>query len=84
GAFPFLATMPVAGGEQRRLWTARAPYYETLVSMLDDRGQRILTRRESATQPPNYVVRTVKGNTARPVTAFADPAPVFAGVKQQT
>ena len=88
GAFPFLATMPVvgpvAGGEQTRLWTAKAPYYETVVALLDDKAQRILTRRESATLAPNYMIRSVKGGTAKPVTAFADPAPVFAGVTQRT
>ncbi|WP_312490139.1 prolyl oligopeptidase family serine peptidase [Sphingomonas sp.] len=84
GAFPFLATMPLTGGAQTRLWTARAPYYEPVVAMLDDKGQRILTRRESATQPPNYVVRTVRGGAAKPITDFADPAPVFAGVTQRT
>jgi dipeptidyl aminopeptidase/acylaminoacyl peptidase len=84
GAYPFLATMPLAGGEQRKLWTAKAPYYENVVSMLDDNGQRILTRRESATQAPNYVIRTVKTGAAKPVTSFPDPAPVYAGVKQRT
>ncbi len=84
GAFPFLATMPLAGGEQTRLWTAKAPYYEPVVAMLDDKGQRILTRRESAKAAPNYYVRTVKGGGAKPVTAFTDPAPVFAGVSQRT
>ncbi|MEN2785003.1 S9 family peptidase [Sphingomonas qilianensis] len=84
GAFPFLATMPVAGGGQTRLWTAKAPYYETVVALLDDKADRILTRRESATLAPNYMVRSVKRGNAKPITAFADPAPVFAGVTQRT
>lgn len=84
GAFPFLATMPLAGGEQRRLWTAKAPYYEPVVALLDDAGKRILTRRESARLAPNYVIRTVKGGSAKAITAFPDPAPIFAGVTQRT
>ncbi|MES3100635.1 alpha/beta hydrolase family protein [Sphingomonas faeni] len=84
GAFPFLATMPLAGGEQTRLWTAKAPYYETVVALLDERGQHILTRRESAKLAPNYMIRGAKGGSAKAVTAFADPAPVFAGVTQRT
>lgn len=84
GAFPFLATMKLAGGEQTRLWTAKPPYYESVVAMLDDKGTRILTRRESATQVPNYVIRSVKGGQAKAITRFADPAPVFAGVTQRT
>ncbi|MEH3159634.1 MAG: prolyl oligopeptidase family serine peptidase [Sphingomonas taxi] len=84
GAFPFLGTMPVAGGAGQRLWTAKAPYYEPVVALLDDKADRILTRRESAKLAPNYMIRTVKGGAAKPVTAFADPAPVFAGVTQRT
>ncbi|MFV0625537.1 prolyl oligopeptidase family serine peptidase [Sphingomonas sp. ac-8] len=84
GAFPFLARLPLAGGEQTRLWTAKAPYYEEVVALLDDRGTRMLTRRESAKDAPNYVVRSVKGGKARAVTDFPDPAPVFAGVSQRT
>ncbi|MBM3927569.1 MAG: S9 family peptidase, partial [Sphingomonadales bacterium] len=75
GAFPFLATMPVDGGAQTRLWTAKPPYYEDVVTLLDDSGKRILTRRESATLAPNYMVRTVRGGGARQITDFADPAP---------
>lgn len=84
GAFPFLATMTLDGGATTRLWTAKAPYYEPVVAMLDDKGQRILTRRESATLAPNYVIRSVKDGSAKAITAFADPAPVFAGVTQRT
>lgn len=84
GAFPFLATMPLSGSEQTRLWTAKPPYYESVVAMLDDQGQRILTRRESAALVPNYMIRSVKGGGVKPVTRFTDPAPVFAGVTQRT
>jgi dipeptidyl aminopeptidase/acylaminoacyl peptidase len=84
GAYPFLATMPLTGGEAKQRWTAKAPYYEPVVALLDDKARRILTRRESAKLAPNYMIRTVKGGSARPVTAFADPVPVFAGVTQRT
>ncbi len=84
GAFPFLGTMRIAGGESKRLWTARAPWYESVVALLDDKGQRMLTRRESAKLAPNYMLRSVRGGSAKPVTDFADPAPVFAGVTQRT
>lgn len=84
GAFPFLARMPLAGGPAQRLWTARTPYYESVVALLDDGGARILTRRESAKDAPNFLIRDVKTGAAKPVTAFPDPAPVFAGVTQRT
>lgn len=84
GAFPFLARLPVAGGEQVRLWSAKAPYYEQVVALLDKDGRRILTRRESAKDAPNFYVRAVKGGQAKAVTRFPDPAPALAGVTQRT
>jgi dipeptidyl aminopeptidase/acylaminoacyl peptidase len=84
GAFPFLARMPLAGGEAVRLWTARTPYYETVLALLDNAGARILTRRESAALPPNYVIEPVAGGKPVKVTDFPDPAPVFAGVTQRS
>jgi dipeptidyl aminopeptidase/acylaminoacyl peptidase len=80
GAFPFLARMATSDGTATRLWTASAPFYEPVVSLLDEGGTRILTRRESATLPPNYFVRVLKGGKARQVTDFADPAPALARV----
>lgn len=84
GAFPFLARMPVAGGAPERLWTAKAPYYQPVVALLDDTGKRILTRRESSKLAPNYVIETVGGGKPQAVTSFPDPAPVFAGVTKQS
>ena len=34
--------------------------YEALEAMLDDRGDRLLLRRESPTEPPNYFIRTAQ------------------------
>lgn len=84
GAFPFLARMPIAGGEQQRIWTAKPPYYEQVVALLDDDGSRILTRRESALVAPNYVVRTTRGDSAKQVTDFPDPAPELARATKRT
>jgi len=85
GAFPFLARMPVAGGAPQRLWAAEAPYYEDVVALLDDKGDRLLTRRESALLAPNYYIRTLgaKGGV-KAVTAFPDPAPELAKVTKRT
>jgi len=83
GAFPFLSRMATGDGTATRVWTGEAPYYEPVVSLLDDDGTRFLTRRESAKLAPNYVVRTAKGGAGRQVTRFPDPAPVFAGVTQR-
>ena len=83
GNYPFLDVMDVASGESRRLWRAEDPYYETVVTVLDTDGSRILTRRETITDPPNLYVRTLPGGEARVVTDFRDPAPQLAGLQRQ-
>lgn len=84
GDRPFLDRFDLATGRNSRLFHSTAPHYETVVDILDDRGQRLLTRRESVSEPPNYYVRDLVRRIAPiAVTAFADPAPQFASVTRE-
>lgn len=49
--------------------------------MPDETGERVVTRRESPTEPPNYYIRA--GAELKPFTHFADPTPQTAGVTKQ-
>lgn len=84
GDQPFLDRIDLGTGRTQRLFRSAAPHYETVVDLLDDRGQRVLTRRESVDEPPNYFARDLVRRIA-PVqlTRFADPAPQFAGVTKE-
>jgi dipeptidyl aminopeptidase/acylaminoacyl peptidase len=83
GNYPFLDVMDVASGQSRRVWRTEDPYYETVLTVLSPDGSRILTRRESITDPPNVYVRTLPANQARAITSFPDPAPQLAGIQRQ-
>lgn len=83
GEHPFLARMDLATGKEDKLWTAEPDYFEQPEGLLSDDGRKLLTRRESRTDPPNYVVRTVGQAQPRVLTHFADPEPQFAGVTKQ-
>jgi dipeptidyl aminopeptidase/acylaminoacyl peptidase len=83
GNYPFLDVMDATSGETRRLWQAEDPFYETVVTVLDDDGNRLLTRRESQTEPSNVFVRTPATGEARAVTDFPDPAPQLAGIQRR-
>ncbi len=84
GDRPFIDRIDLASGKTERLFRSTAPYYETVVDVMDDRGQRLLTRRESASEPPNYFLRDLVRRVApQQLTRFADPAPQFAGVKRE-
>jgi dipeptidyl aminopeptidase/acylaminoacyl peptidase len=81
GAQPFLDRLDLATGRTTRLWRSQGAQYEEPIAMLDDRGARVLTRRQTTTEPPNYWVRNLVARVAPlQLTKFADPAPQFAGI----
>lgn len=81
GERPFIDRYNLAAGKADRVFQASADGYENIVAVLDDNGSRLLTRRESPTEPPNYFLRT--GNETKPLTNFGSPMPQAAGVKKQ-
>ena len=84
GDRPFADKIEFATGKTTRLFQSQAPYYELPVAWLDDRGQRLLTRRESKADAPNYWTRDLVRRIApTQLTRFSDPAPQFAGVTSQ-
>jgi dipeptidyl aminopeptidase/acylaminoacyl peptidase len=83
GDYPFLDRMAIADGRSTRLWQAADPFYEEVVALLSPDGSRVITRRESLTDVPNYFIRTLPGGQASAITGFADPAPQLAGISRQ-
>jgi len=80
GDQPFLDRFNLASGKSERLFQSKDGY-ESIVAVLDDSGTRLLTRRESATEPPNYYIRS--SGALKPLTHFANPMPQTAGIKKQ-
>jgi dipeptidyl aminopeptidase/acylaminoacyl peptidase len=83
GDRPFIDRLNLKTLATERLFRSDAKSYETVVAPLDDEGKTILTRYESATEPPNYYVRDLAGNSKRAVTEFKDPQPQLRGVQHQ-
>jgi len=83
GDRPFLDRLNLRSQKTERMWRADTVHYETVVAVLDETGPRILTRRESRTEPPNYFVRDVRRGTLQPLTAFKDPAPQLTGIQKR-
>ena len=50
--------------------------------ILDSKGDKFLTRRESPTEPPNYYVRTSAGSMTA-MTKFPDPQPSIRGIHKE-
>ncbi len=80
GDKPFLDRFNLATGKAERLFQS-SHGYEAVEAMLDNRGERLLVRRESPTEPPNFFIRS--GSGLKPLTNFPDPAPQIDGIKKQ-
>jgi dipeptidyl aminopeptidase/acylaminoacyl peptidase len=83
GARPFVDRLNLKTLKADRLFQTSGRTYETVVSVLNDEGTRIITRYESRNDPPNYYVRDLKSNERRALTNYADPAPQLKGVQKQ-
>ena len=80
GDKPFLDRYNLNTGKTDRLFQASTGY-ETVIAVLNDDGSRLLTRRESPTDPPNYFVRS--GSDLKQLTHFGNPMPQADGIKKQ-
>ncbi|MEA2766267.1 MAG: hypothetical protein QOK07_2671 [Gemmatimonadaceae bacterium] len=83
GDKPFLDRFDLTTAKPERLWQSAAPYYEQVLQVVDENADRVITQRESPTDPPNFFVRDLRSNTANQITKLGDPAPYFADVKSQ-
>jgi dipeptidyl aminopeptidase/acylaminoacyl peptidase len=82
GNRPFLDRLQLATGESTRIWQAEDPFFEYPSAMLDDEGRRLLTRRESHDDPPNFFIRDTADGSLHRITDFPDPAPEFRGISR--
>jgi len=81
GDRPFLDSLDLATMRRTRLFTSDAGAYEHVVAVLSRDGRRLLTQRESATEPPNYFV--LDGGRRTKVSDYRDPAPELRGVTKR-
>ncbi len=83
GDRPFLDRLDLATLESERLFRSAGDAYEVTLAPLSDDGNLVLTRRETRTEPPNYLVRDLAADTVQPLTAFENPAPQLAGISKE-
>ena len=83
GDRPFLDRFDLKTLKAERLFRTDDTHYETVAAVLADDGSSVLTRRESKSEPPNYVVRDTAAGTLAAVTSFANPQPQLAGITKE-
>ena len=83
GVYPFLDRVSVESGGVQRLWQARGERYESVVALVDNTGERFITRAESADDPPNYFMRFTRRRRPQALTRFGDPVPQLDGIRKE-
>lgn len=81
GDRPFLDRYDLRTGKAERLFHCPEGAYEEVVRVLNVSGSKVLVRRESVTEPPNYFYRD--GTHEKQLTKNADPAPELRKAKKQ-
>ncbi len=83
GDKPFLDRFNMDTKKTVRLWRSEQPFYERVVSVLDKKGDIILTSREAKDQPANYYKRDLTGAKMEAVTQFPHPYPQMKNVYKE-
>jgi dipeptidyl aminopeptidase/acylaminoacyl peptidase len=74
GARPFLVHMNLMTGAADQVWESGGEGYEEVMNLLSPDAAVLLTRHQSAAQPPNYFIN-VRGGLAGQLTDYRHPAP---------
>jgi dipeptidyl aminopeptidase/acylaminoacyl peptidase len=83
GNRPFVDKYNISSGETERLWRSEAPYYESPYSFLDEGKGLLITSRQSASEPPNYFIRSLKSGKLTQLTSFPHPYPQFKDIHKE-
>jgi dipeptidyl aminopeptidase/acylaminoacyl peptidase len=83
GDRPFVDRFDMTTGKTERLWQSTDPNYEQVLQVVDPDATRIITQRESPTDPPNIFVHDLREKSLTQITKLGDPAPYFANVKSE-
>jgi len=83
GDRPFLRSLDLETAEVRELFRSRPPWFERPIMFLDDSLEVLLTRRESASEPPNYYARHLESGNLDTLTRFPHPTPQLAGLEKR-
>ncbi|MBC6492292.1 prolyl oligopeptidase family serine peptidase [Flavihumibacter stibioxidans] len=85
GDLPLLRSLNLKTRAVKELWRCQEGVYEYVVSVLDAEKGNFITRRESPTETPNYLLKNfMKPKTAAvALTSFTNPYPQLEGVSKE-
>jgi dipeptidyl aminopeptidase/acylaminoacyl peptidase len=83
GEFPFLDRFDLQTLKSERIFQSADGVFEEVVALSSADGSQFITRHESPTDPPNYILRRAGVSEAHPLTRFTDATPEIRGITKQ-
>ncbi len=84
GDLPFLTRFSFTTKTVDTLWRCSEGYFEYVTDVLDTDGFRLITRKESQKDVPNFHLKDIKAQTAdKAITSFTNPYPALEGISKQ-
>jgi len=83
GDRPFLDRFNTKTLKAERIFRCEEKTYETFNALLADDASKFMTRYESPTEPPNYMIRAAGSSAKQAFTSYKDPTPQLRTIKKE-
>ena len=83
GDLPYLASFDLTTKANTILWRCSEDNFEMVMDVLDINNLKVITRRETEKEVPNYYIRSIKDNSKNAITNFTNPYTSMEGVTKE-
>ena len=83
GDLPYLASFDLTTKANTILWRCTEDNFEMVMDVLDINNLKVITRRETEKEVPNYYIRSIKDNSKSAITNFTNPYTSMEGVTKE-
>ncbi len=83
GDLPYLSIYNLDTKANEIIWRSKEDCFEYVVEVLDASALKIITRRETEKEVPNYYLKSLQANTSVAITNFSNPYASMEGISKQ-
>jgi len=83
GDLPYLAIFDLTTKANTILWRCSEDNFEMVMEVLDINNLKVITRRETEKEVPNYYIRSIEDNSKTTITNFTNPYTSMEGVTKE-
>lgn len=83
GQIPRLDKINLFSGKKETIWSSTKTSFAQFISFVGKDRDKIIIRRESNTEVPNYYLLNLVRKTEKQLTSFTDPAPQLTGIEKR-